>query len=70
VTALPGASQPRSALPARFEHAFYGGASLVLLALVATGFAPTFFARDVATLGPLSSAVLVHGIAGRTSAWC
>ena len=67
MTALPGASQPRSIVPARFEHAFYGGAALLLLALVAAGFAPTFFVRDVAILGPLSSAVLVHGIAG--SAW-
>ena len=67
MTALPGVSQARSTPPARFEHAFYGGASLVLLALVAAGFAPTFFARDVATLGPLSSAVLLHGIAG--TAW-
>ena len=67
MTALRGASQPPSFVPARFEHAFYGGVALVLLALVAAGFAPTFFVRDVAILGPLSSAVLVHGIAG--TAW-
>lgn len=67
MTALPGASQPRFAAAARFEHAFYAGVALVLLALVTAGFAPTFFARDVAALGPLSSAVLVHGVAG--TAW-
>jgi hypothetical protein len=66
VTALPGVSQPRFAAPARFEHAFYAAVALALLALVAAGFAPTFFARDVEALGPLSSAVLVHGIAGTT----
>ena len=67
MTALPGASRPRSATPARFEHAFYGGTALVLLALAAAGFTPTFFARDASALGPLPSAVLAHGIAG--SAW-
>ena len=67
MTALPGASQSRFAASARFEHAFYGSAALLLLALVATGFAPTFFARDVAILGPLSAPVLVHGITG--TAW-
>jgi len=66
VTAAPVASQPPSTASARFEHAFYGGAALALLALVAAGFAPTFFVRDSAILGPLSSAVLVHGIAGTT----
>ena len=66
MTALPGASR-RFAAPARFEHAFYIGAALVLLALAAAGFAPTFFARDVAALGPLPAAALVHGIAG--TAW-
>jgi len=67
VTALPGASQSRFTASARFEHTFYVSAALVLLALVAAGFAPTFFARDVSVLGPLPSAVLVHGIAG--TAW-
>jgi hypothetical protein len=67
VTALAGARQPRSTAPARFEHAFYGSAALVLLALVAAGFAPTFFARDVSALGPLPSAALAHGVAG--TAW-
>ena len=67
MTALPGASQSRFTASARFEHTFYVSAALVLLALVAAGFAPTFFARDVSVLGPLPSAVLVHGIAG--TAW-
>ena len=67
MTALSGATDERLAAPDRFEHAFYSGAALVLLALVAAGFTPTFFARDAAILGPLSSPVLVHGIAG--TAW-
>jgi len=66
VTALPSAPQ-RFAAPARFEHAFYVSAALVLLALAAAGFAPTFFARDVSALGPLPATALVHGIAG--TAW-
>jgi len=66
VTAIPDARQPFAA-PARFEHAFYSGAALVLAALVATGFAPTFYVRDVSVAGPLPSPVLVHGIAG--TAW-
>ena len=37
MTALAGARQPRSTAPGRFEHAFYGSAALVLLALVAAG---------------------------------
>ena len=64
MTALSGARQSRFVAPARFEHAFYCSAALVLLALVAAGFAPTFFARDVSLLGRLPSAALVHGIAG------
>jgi uncharacterized membrane protein YozB (DUF420 family) len=67
VTAFPRAREQRFTARTRFEHAFYGSAALVLLALVAAGFAPTFFARDVAVLGPLPSAALVHGIAG--TAW-
>jgi uncharacterized membrane protein YozB (DUF420 family) len=64
VTASPEPRQPPFASAARLEHAFYFGMALVLVALVATGFAPTFFARDVSVAGPLSSPVLVHGIAG------
>ena len=52
---------------APLEHAFYFGMALVLLALLATGFSPTFYARDVSALGPLPSPVLVHGLAG--TAW-
>jgi hypothetical protein len=59
-----GSRQPPFAAPARYEHVFYVGVALVLLALVAAGFTPTFFARDVAALGPLASPVLAHGIAG------
>jgi hypothetical protein len=67
VTARVGAGQAQFGAPARFEHAFYCGAALVLLALALAGFTPTFFARDVAVLGPLPPAALVHGIAG--TAW-
>jgi len=52
---------------APLEHAFYFGMALVLLALLAAGFSPTFYARDVSAMGPLSSPVLVHGLAG--TAW-
>ena len=64
MTAHVGSRQPPFAAPARHEHAFYLGVALVLLALVAAGFTPTFFARNVSALGPLASPVLVHGIAG------
>ena len=64
MTALVGSRQPPFAAPARYEHAFYFGMAIVLLGLVAAGFAPTFFARDVSALGPLASPVLVHGVAG------
>jgi hypothetical protein len=67
VTAPAGSRQPPFAAAARYEHAFYAGVALVLLALVAAGFTRTFFARDVSALGPLASPVLVHGIAG--TAW-
>jgi hypothetical protein len=66
VTARPEAREATFA-PAPFEHAFYCGAALVLLGLVAAGFAPTFYARDVAIAGPLPYAVLMHGLAG--TAW-
>jgi hypothetical protein len=66
VTAQLDARQPFVA-PARLEHVFYVGAALVLVALVATGFAPTFFVRDVSVAGPLPWSALVHGIAG--TAW-
>jgi MFS family permease len=46
------------------EHAFYLSMALLLVALSAAGFAPTFFARDVAALGPLPVPALVHGIFG------
>ena len=52
---------------APLEHAFYFGMALVLLALLAAGFSPTFYARDVSAMGPLPSRVLVHGLAG--TAW-
>jgi MFS family permease len=52
---------------APLEHAFYFGMALVLLALLAAGFSPTFYARDVSAMGPLPSPVLVHGLAG--TAW-
>ena len=41
--------------------------ALVLVVLVAAGFAPSFFVRDVSVAGPLPSPVVVHGIAG--TAW-
>jgi hypothetical protein len=66
VTALPEARQGSFATTP-FEHAFYFGIALVLLVLVAAGFAPTFYARDVSVAGPLPSALLVHGLAG--TAW-
>jgi hypothetical protein len=53
------------ALP--LEHAFYLGMALLLCALSAGGFAPTFFARDVSALGPLALPPLVHGVLG--TAW-
>ena len=64
MTALEGPRQSPFAAPAHYEHAFFAGMALVLLALVAAGFTPTFFARDVSVLGPLASPVLVHGVAG------
>ena len=66
MTATPDPRQPFAAA-ARFEHAFYSGSALVLVALVATGFATTFYVRDVSVAGPLPPPVLVHGIAG--TAW-
>ncbi len=66
MTAPSDAWQPFAA-PARFEHAFYLGLGVVLVALVATGFAPTFFVRDVSVAGPLPWPALAHGIAG--TAW-
>jgi hypothetical protein len=66
VTASLGARQPFAA-GAPLEHAFYCAMALVLVVLVAAGFAPTFFARDVSAAGPLPLPVLVHGIAG--TAW-
>jgi len=66
VTARPEARQVLFAT-APFEHAFYFGIALVLVVLVAAGFAPTFYARDVSLAGPLPSAVLAHGLAG--TAW-
>jgi hypothetical protein len=66
VTAHADARLPFAA-PARLEHAFYLAAALVLVALAAAGFAPTFFVRDVAVVGPLPWPALVHGIAG--TAW-
>ena len=52
---------------APFEHAFYFGMALMLLALLAAGFSPTFYARDVSAMGPLPWPKLVHGLAG--TAW-
>jgi hypothetical protein len=66
VTAPLDARQPFAA-PARLEHAFYSGFGVVLVALVAAGFGPTFFVRDVSVAGPLPWPALVHGIAG--TAW-
>jgi len=63
----PLEARPVSFAGAPLEHAFYFGMALVLLALLATGFSPTFYARDASALGPLPSAVLVHGLAG--TAW-
>ena len=65
MTAQPEARQASFA-PVPSEHAFYFGIALALLVLVAAGFYPTFYARDVSTAGPLPSAVLVHGLAGTT----
>jgi hypothetical protein len=60
VTASPARRPPR-------EHAFYAAMALVLVVLVAAGFAPSFFVRDVSVAGPLPWPVIVHGIAG--TAW-
>jgi hypothetical protein len=65
VTAPPARRPPFAAAPR--EHAFYAAMALVLVVLVAAGFAPSFFVRDVSVAGPLASRVLVHGIAG--TAW-
>jgi hypothetical protein len=65
VTAPP-ARQPPFAATSK-EHAFYAAMALVLVVLVAGGFAPSFFMRDVSIAGPVASPVLVHGIAG--TAW-
>ncbi len=67
MTASPGARQPTFAAAAPLEHGFYCAMAFVLAILAAAGFAPTFFARDVAAAGPLPFPVLVHGIAG--TAW-
>ena len=63
MTASLDARQPFAA-SARFEHAFYVGFALVLAALVAAGFAPTFFMRDSSVAGSLSWPAFVHGVAG------
>jgi hypothetical protein len=65
VTAPPARRPPLAAAPP--EHAFYAAMALVLVVLVAAGFAPSFFVRDVSVAGPLAPSVLVHGIAG--TAW-
>lgn len=67
MTASLGARQQPFAAGAPLEHVFYCAMALVLVALVAAGFAPTFFARDVSAAGLLPLSVLVHGIAG--TAW-
>ncbi len=64
MTASLGARQPALGTGAPLEHVFYSAMALVLVVLVAAGFAPTFFARDVSAAGPLPPLVLVHGIAG------
>jgi hypothetical protein len=66
VTASSEARQPPFTAGAPLEHAFYVGVALLLVVLVAAGFTPTFFARDVAAMGPLPSPALVHGIVGTT----
>ncbi len=67
MTVSLGAPRPAFATRAPLEHLFYCAMALVLVVLVAAGFAPTFFARDVSAAGPLPPPVLVHGIAG--TAW-
>lgn len=49
---------------ARADRAFYPTMALVLVALAVAGFMPTFFARDTAAFGPLSTPALVHGATG------
>jgi hypothetical protein len=66
MTASAQARRPALAT-APFEHTFYVGMALVLVALAAAGFLPTLYARDVAVAGPLPWPALVHGIAG--TAW-
>jgi hypothetical protein len=53
------APAPRAAAPDRL---FYTGMALAFAAIVAVGFAPTFYLRD-ATLPALSSILVMHGIA-------
>ena len=67
MTAPPEARQAPFFATAPFEHAFYSSVALLLLVLVAAGFSPTFYARDVSVAGPLPSAALMHGLAG--TAW-
>ena len=50
------------------DRAFYFSMALVLVALAAAGFAPTFYARgSLSGLPPLPLAVALHGVAG--TAW-
>jgi hypothetical protein len=50
------------------DRAFYLAMALVLVALAAAGFAPTFYARSsLSGLPPLPLAVALHGVAG--TAW-
>jgi len=58
-----------SAFAARkpLDDVFYPAMAAILAAAVAAGFAPTFFARDVALVGPLPLPALVHGVFG--TAW-
>jgi hypothetical protein len=52
----------------RSDRAFYSTMALVIAALAAAGFAPTFYARGSLTdLPPLPLAVAMHGVAG--TAW-
>jgi hypothetical protein len=67
--AAPASAQPGRG--ARAERRFYTGYTLVILAAIVIGFAPSFFLRGLVEpfvpLKPLRPAVLLHGLV--TTAW-